>query len=758
MSETQLIPLSDAPVRRRLSIYQKVKAFDEEDDDDKVGTATNEEPSQGAIASGGLVGDDLDEGFETLQPLSANQHLGFDDSFVTKRKTPRKRLVKQVWEEGPFKIGTTSHHTTANIATSTITPPQPIRRRDLPTVTVTATPYCTPGNIIDSSPSPTDPRKISVSPTSSAYTTPSEHASSPQQSIQVTPVYNDVDGGLNDDYHYQNDYEELGFEHLQISEDLRVTDDDEQHGPEVDEDETQQDESQQQSDPSSEVSDLNQEPDLNSAHNESDVDPINQLDDGDDDTIETGANPSETPTRGAESEEESPIKLFGRRGTPAARRRVVVSSDEDEEADAEDDEEVNSPHKARVDLINCQNSTSPDPRDDQYVSLVEQDEGPSPALYKKRPQKSKRAIISEDDEDEVLVLSHSQPPSKTHIRPLNPAPLQPVHREPFVIHDSSSESEESVKVISRRVPKPVYAVNLDDSDDDEEEVNVRIVGRDVKGKAVVKNCDDVEDKENQDENSDGYLHFEPSSTRPVTKKAWSPDLKHTVSTPLMRATPKLPSATPASKKFKQTRESMAQSLYAEFNTRVFGNRLNDVAITWSVKLNKTAGRTWTRQEMRNGEVVRLARIELSSKVIDEEYKLRNTLIHELCHAASWIVDASNKPPHGGVFKKWGTRAERQYADIEVTTLHSYEISYKFHYQCTNSLCCKVLILLARQSDTKKDGTPRAPSKFALHVKDHFKATREQNGGASHGEIMRMLSESYKALNIQKVDTPGGEQL
>ena len=47
-----------------------------------------------------------------------------------------------------------------------------------------------------------------------------------------------------------------------------------------------------------------------------------------------------------------------------------------------------------------------------------------------------------------------------------------------------------------------------------------------------------------------------------------------------------------------------------------------------------------------------ARVELSSKVVDSEYKLRNTLAHELCHVAAWVVDHKAKPPHGEHFKKW----------------------------------------------------------------------------------------------------------
>jgi hypothetical protein len=34
---------------------------------------------------------------------------------------------------------------------------------------------------------------------------------------------------------------------------------------------------------------------------------------------------------------------------------------------------------------------------------------------------------------------------------------------------------------------------------------------------------------------------------------------------------------------------------------------------------------------------RVATIELSTKVIDDEERLRSTLLHEMCHAAQWLV-------------------------------------------------------------------------------------------------------------------------
>lgn len=60
-----------------------------------------------------------------------------------------------------------------------------------------------------------------------------------------------------------------------------------------------------------------------------------------------------------------------------------------------------------------------------------------------------------------------------------------------------------------------------------------------------------------------------------------------------------------------------------------------------------------------------ARIELSTKVVDTYEKLRQTLCHEMCHAAAWIVNHVSKPPHGGQFRHWAAIAMRRFGDLKV---------------------------------------------------------------------------------------------
>lgn len=61
-----------------------------------------------------------------------------------------------------------------------------------------------------------------------------------------------------------------------------------------------------------------------------------------------------------------------------------------------------------------------------------------------------------------------------------------------------------------------------------------------------------------------------------------------------------------------------------------------------------------------------------------------TLLHELCHAAAWVIDHKAKPPHGEHFWAWANRAKSAHPGVPVTTCHSYEINYKYRYVCVGS--------------------------------------------------------------------------
>lgn len=136
-----------------------------------------------------------------------------------------------------------------------------------------------------------------------------------------------------------------------------------------------------------------------------------------------------------------------------------------------------------------------------------------------------------------------------------------------------------------------------------------------------------------------------------------------------------------------------------------------MSVTWNKKMRKTAGYCVTGQERAGGS--RYARIELSEKVCDSAGKapvnktpkcnkrchhessssflfycaslldrLRDTLIHEMCHAATWLIN-SVRDGHGNFWKMYARKATLVHPELPmVTRCHSYDIKYKFQYQCT----------------------------------------------------------------------------
>lgn len=96
------------------------------------------------------------------------------------------------------------------------------------------------------------------------------------------------------------------------------------------------------------------------------------------------------------------------------------------------------------------------------------------------------------------------------------------------------------------------------------------------------------------------------------------------------------------KQFSKQREDLTQKHYKEFNTYAFNSQLpDDLEVTWSKRMTKTAG--FTRMKTRPlSETPRIATIELSVKVIDNEERLKETLLHEMCHVAAFLVDGTTR--------------------------------------------------------------------------------------------------------------------
>ncbi|KAL4996055.1 SprT-like family-domain-containing protein [Aspergillus recurvatus] len=139
-----------------------------------------------------------------------------------------------------------------------------------------------------------------------------------------------------------------------------------------------------------------------------------------------------------------------------------------------------------------------------------------------------------------------------------------------------------------------------------------------------------------------------------------------------------------------------------------------VRIVWSKTLQTTAGRAnWKRDrsvidtrsmspadassssgnEAPSMTTKNYATIELAERIIDDEDRLINTLAHEYCHLANYIVSNVRNQPHGASFQAWGRKCKQALKEhpiyggrIEVTTKHNYKIDYKYVWTCVD--CCQ----------------------------------------------------------------------
>ncbi|XP_026796521.2 germ cell nuclear acidic protein [Pangasianodon hypophthalmus] len=205
--------------------------------------------------------------------------------------------------------------------------------------------------------------------------------------------------------------------------------------------------------------------------------------------------------------------------------------------------------------------------------------------------------------------------------------------------------------------------------------------------------------------------------------------------------------------FKQSKEELTSKLYQLYNTTVFESKLpTDMSIKWNTKMRKTAGYCITGQERVTG--IRYARIELSVKVCDSADRLRDTLVHEMCHAATWLIN-NVRDGHGPFWKIYARKATLAHPELPmVTRCHSYDINYKYQYQCSRckntigrhsksldtqrfvcALCTGQLVLLTPSNS-------RGPTPFATFVKENYGTVRQELAGQSHAEVMRKLSADF----------------
>ncbi|CAF0972432.1 unnamed protein product [Didymodactylos carnosus] len=156
-------------------------------------------------------------------------------------------------------------------------------------------------------------------------------------------------------------------------------------------------------------------------------------------------------------------------------------------------------------------------------------------------------------------------------------------------------------------------------------------------------------------------------------------------------------------------------------------------------------------------------ITLSEKVCDTPERCRDTLIHELCHAAVFLIDNVFAHNHGVLWQNWTKLVAKIYPTLpKIKVTHTYKVFYKYIYRCTN---CKYEVSRHTKSlNIDSDHCGRCMSKFELlmNVKSrklnvssngekNFHKFKQSNPQLSTPLLMKQLSEAYKASpkNINK---------
>ncbi|XP_077196763.1 germ cell nuclear acidic protein isoform X3 [Paroedura picta] len=215
------------------------------------------------------------------------------------------------------------------------------------------------------------------------------------------------------------------------------------------------------------------------------------------------------------------------------------------------------------------------------------------------------------------------------------------------------------------------------------------------------------------------------------------------------------------REFRTKKKEMAQRLYVFYNRTVFEQKLPEIMeISWNKKMRKTAGCCITGRMKEPNLGQRYARIMLSEKVCDSADRLRDTLIHEMCHAAAWLIHGI-QDGHGRFWSLYAKKSALIHPELPVVSrCHNYEIKYKFMYECSRcqntigrhsksldtqrfvcALCKGQLVLW---QPTRKDGTPAEASltPFAKYVKENYASAKQSQQGLTHGAIMKKLSSDF----------------
>ncbi|KAM0417002.1 hypothetical protein ACHAPT_013026 [Fusarium lateritium] len=265
-----------------------------------------------------------------------------------------------------------------------------------------------------------------------------------------------------------------------------------------------------------------------------------------------------------------------------------------------------------------------------------------------------------------------------------------------------------------------------------------------------------------------------------------------------KASPKKDPKKETKKAFATRKHALAESFLAELDREITQGKIAELAestggvkLVWTRTLNTTAGRaSWRRETTRttrkaDGAQLSVtykhhASIELAEKVIDDEHRLLNVMAHEFCHLANFMVSGITTNPHGREFKAWAAKCSAKFGDrgIEVTTKHSYDIDFKYVWECeacgtefkrhSKSIdpqrhrCGSCKGLLKQTKPTPRGagaagGPGKGPSKYQVFVKEQMAVVRGENPGSPQKVVMKLIAEKWAKEGGGKTGRKGGNK-
>ena len=255
------------------------------------------------------------------------------------------------------------------------------------------------------------------------------------------------------------------------------------------------------------------------------------------------------------------------------------------------------------------------------------------------------------------------------------------------------------------------------------------------------------DKEDVNNSRNGTGNTSLSSDPPTPTRSSSPNKNPKSLSKL--SSPSKKALAQAKLSFQATRHATAQSLLTHLDMHITSGKLSalsattgGVQILWSKNLRSTAGRAnWRRTVTKpppgppaaakaSRELAPLiqhyASIELAEKVIDSDARLVNTLAHEFCHLANFMVSGVRDQPHGASFKAWADNVTthlrtapnlpKLYRSAEVTTKHSYVINHKYLWVCAGQSALPGSAQAAARAFLALDDDPGCGAEYGRHSK------------------------------------------